>query len=57
MGFFDTVKKGAAIAGKGAELLDKGMKTVLSKRSDAQLLELDSNNKNVREELQKRGLL
>lgn len=60
MGFFDNVKKGAAIASKGIEVglkaADKVAKKNAAKKSDLELLEMDSSNKYVRDELQKRGL-
>ena len=56
MGFFDTVKKGADIAKKGLEMADEQLKKQISRKSDSELLSMDSSNKYVREELQKRGL-
>lgn len=49
MGFFDTVKKGFNMA-------DDSIKKLIAKKSDSELREMDSSNKYVREELQKRGL-
>ena len=59
MGFFDTIKKGAEIAKKGAGMVDEANKRVAQKASDSELKELLSknpNNKYAREELQRRGL-
>lgn len=56
MGFFDTVKKGADLAKKGLSAADEAIKRKVSRMSDSELLEMDSSNKYVREELQKRGL-
>jgi len=56
MGFFDTVKKGAELAGKGLNAMDEQLKKKVSKMSDSELKGMDSSNKYVREELQKRGL-
>ncbi|MDQ7004982.1 MAG: hypothetical protein Q9N67_08755 [Ghiorsea sp.] len=56
MGFFDAVKKGADIAKKGLDMADKSMKKTIARKSDSELRGMDSSNKYVREELQKRGL-
>jgi len=56
MGFFDTVKKGAELAKKGLDKMDEQVKKQMAKKSDSELLAMDSSNKYVREELQKRGL-
>ena len=56
MGFFDVVKKGANLAKQGLDKMDEQAKKQMSKKSDSELLKMDSSNKCVREELQKRGL-
>jgi len=56
MGFFDTIKKGAEIAKKGAGMVDEQLKKKISKISDSELKAMDSSNRYVREELQRRGL-
>ena len=54
MGFFDTVKKGAELAGKGLNAMDEQLKKKVSQMSDSELKGYD--NKYAREELKKRGL-
>ena len=56
MGFFDAVKKGADLAKQGLDKMDEQTKKQMSKKSDSELRGMDSSNKYVREELQKRGL-
>ena len=56
MGFFDKVKQGAELAKKGLDKADEFTKKTIAKKSDSELLSMDSSNRYVREELQKRGL-
>nr|WP_287413442.1 hypothetical protein [Pseudodesulfovibrio sp.] len=56
MGFFDAVKKSADVVKKGFDIADDAVKKNISKKSDSELRGMDSSNKYVREELQKRGL-
>ena len=56
MGFIDIIKKGANLAKQGLDKMDEQIKKQTSKKSDFELQNMDSSNKYVREELQKRGL-
>ena len=56
MGFFDTMKKGAELAKKGAGVADEALKRAATKMTDEQLKNADSSNKYIREELTRRGL-
>jgi len=56
MGFFDKVKQGAELAKKGLEKAGEHLEKQLAKKSDSELLAMDSSNRYVQAELQKRGL-
>jgi len=59
MGFFDTIKKGAELAKKGADAMDETLKRKASTMNDSELravLEKHPDNRYVLEEASKRGI-